>query len=140
MRNIAFLLAFFTFNSYGQVFHRFSTPLREHSIIATKDGYFPDHLSIFEGEKLRLFFTSTSENSSCLKIREKNLFLTAKSGIIAEGEIIFKNPGVFEYYCPAGNLKGTITVLRKAGSTRSYGRTIQSVGEKKLRQWRPRDE
>ena len=143
MKRLAILSAFITFNLYGQVFHRFNTPLREHSIIATKNGYFPDHISIFEGEKLRIFFTSTSEISSCLKVREKTLFLSAKKGTIAEGEIIFNSAGVFEYYCPAGNLKGTITVLRKTGSSSSFsgqGRTIQSVQEKKKRQWRPRDE
>ena len=113
MKSVVILSVIFTFNLYGQVFHRFSTPLREHSIIATNEGYFPDHISIFEGEKLRIFFTSTSEISSCLKVREKKLFLSAKKGALAEGEIIFNNPGVFEYYCPAKNLKGTITVLRK---------------------------
>jgi plastocyanin len=143
MKNLLVLSVIFSFNLYGQVFHRFNTPLREHSIIATKDGYFPDHISIFEGEKLRIFFTSTSEVSSCLKIREKKLFLSAKKGGLAEGEVTFNSAGVFEYYCPAENLKGTITVLRKTGSTSSFrgqGRTIQSVREKKQNQWRPREE
>ena len=142
MKNLVILLALFTFNLYGQVFHKFSRPLREHSVIATKDGYFPDHISIFEGEKLRLFFTATSELPSCLKIKEKKLFLSAKKGSIAEGEILFKNAGIFEFYCPAEKIKGTITVLRKApikGPFKS-GRTIQSVREKKKLQWRPRDE
>jgi len=142
MRNLVILSAIFTFNLYGQVFHKFSSPLREYSVIATADGYFPDHLSIFEGEKLRLFFTTTSDAPSCLKIREKKLFLSAKKGSIAEGEILFKNAGIFEFYCPAENIKGTITVLRKAGHKGPFksGRTIQSVREKKQRQWRPRDE
>ncbi|RLA63065.1 MAG: hypothetical protein DRQ88_07405 [Epsilonproteobacteria bacterium] len=141
MKQIVILSVIFTFNVYAQVFHRFQVPLREHSIIATKSGYFPDHISIFEGEKLKLFFTTTSNIPSCLKIREKKLFLSAKKGTIAEGEITFKHSGVFEYYCPAGKLKGTITVLRKANSSGPYqGRTIQSVREKKQRQWRPKDE
>jgi len=143
MKNVVILSVIFTINSYAQEFHKFQVPLREHSIIATDDGYFPDHISIFEGEKLRLFFTTTSKVPGCLKIREKKLFLSAKKGSLAEGEITFKHSGVFEYYCPAGNLKGTITVLRKSNSSGPFvsrGRTIQSVREKKKRQWRPKDE
>ena len=41
-------------------------PTREISIIVTKEGYYPKSLSVFEGEKVKFYVTSTLDEPHCM--------------------------------------------------------------------------
>ena len=44
----------------------FKHPTREVSVIVTEDGYYPNRIMAFEGEKIRFFVTATSKKNFCL--------------------------------------------------------------------------
>lgn len=110
------------------------TPTREISIIVTKEGYYPKNLTVFQGEKVKFYVTSTVEESSCLIVQGHKVFLAAAKGKVAEGEASFENPGTFAFYCPATKYDGTVTVIKK-----SEPRTRVIAGEKDPELWVPKD-
>jgi hypothetical protein len=118
---------------------KFDVPMREHSVIVTDEGYYPKHISLFVGEKIHFYLTSTLPNPSCLLMPDKNLFLSAVKGKVSEGEAFFNKAGTYKFYCPTGKIVGRITVLAKkvAEEERPKKRAPASVS-KKLRVWRPR--
>lgn len=119
----------------------YDIPLREQSIIVTEEGYYPKHISAFVGERMRFFVTSTTDKDECFILKNMDLFLGAKKGKISEGEVHFTKPGVIEYYCPTGQLKGKLTVLEKP--KKKSQRNIASERNSKstnVRFWMPRDE
>lgn len=122
---------------YGEKI-KYIIPVREHSIIVTDEGYYPKQISLFEGEKLTIFLTSTLKNPSCLMLPQKNIFLAARRGEITEGTIYFNKPGIYWFYCPTGKIKGKITVLEKLETKKIVERKIAS--ERRMGQWRPKDE
>lgn len=95
----------------------FKDPLREVSIIVTPEGYYPDKIAVFEGEKVRFFVTSTTEDPHCFVIDKHKVFLGAKKGKMSEGETIFHTPGKFKFYCPSYQSQGYLTVLSKGRKT-----------------------
>lgn len=94
------------------------TPRREVSIIVTKEGYYPKSLSIFEGEKVKFFLTSTVEAPSCLIVENHRVFMAANKGKLTEGEAVFDKPGEFAFYCPGSKNDGKIVVLKKTQAKR----------------------
>ncbi len=118
---------------YGEK-QNFEIPQRHHSIIASKEGFYPNKISMFEGEKLIIYLTTTSEGPSCFYLKEKNLFLTAHSGKISEGEAFFEKPGVYRFYCPSTKIDGKITVLKRPSLELK-----REVASKKIRYWYPKD-
>lgn len=88
-------------------------PTREISIIVTKEGYYPKSLSVFEGEKVKFFVTSTVEDPSCVIVESHKVFMAAAKGKITEGEAVFDKAGEFAFYCPSSKNDGKIVVLRK---------------------------
>ena len=112
------LLIFFTIslNIYSKEYGRssvFDIPQREISIIATEEGYYPEKLAIFQGEKVRFFVTSTTKRPSCFIMNSQEVFLTAEKGKISEGVGYFDRPGTYRYHCPTGKLQGKIIVMPK---------------------------
>lgn len=95
----------------------FKTPLREISIIVTPEGYYPDKVAVFEGEKVRFFVTSTTTDPHCFVIDKHKIFLGAEKGKMSEGEAIFQTPGKFKFYCPSYKSQGHLTVLSKGRKT-----------------------
>lgn len=112
-------------------------PLREHSIIVTKEGYFPDKISIFEGETLRFFVSTTEEQISCLMMPTHNLFLSATPGKITSGDVKFDEIGDYEFYCPDHKIKGKVTVLERQTFKQDKMRSPAAVAKKK--EWMPKD-
>lgn len=107
-------------------------PIRERAIIATKEGYYPQHINIFANEKLRLFLSTTSGKSTCLVLPDFNLFMSAGQGEIDEETILFKRSGTYEFYCPTNKIKGKITVQKRPPHLKdqsTVGRSIASEGE-----------
>ena len=92
-------------------FQKFKNPERDFAIVVTPEGYYPDRLILFEGEKVQFFVTSTSADAGCLIVENHSLFLPATKGRLSEGTVVFDQAGEFNYYCPSYNHKGKIVVL-----------------------------
>lgn len=93
-------------------------PLREVSVIVTKEGYYPKTLSVFEGEKIKFYVTSTVEEPNCLIVEAHKVFLAANKGKVTEGETVFEKAGEYAFYCPSSKNDGKIVVLKKAAPKR----------------------
>ncbi|MDA8793303.1 cupredoxin domain-containing protein [Bacteriovoracaceae bacterium] len=87
---------------------------RSVSIIVTKEGYYPDKMSFFEGEQVTFFVTSLGVDPHCMVVANHDLFLSANQGKISEGKVVFENPGVYKFYCPSDSINGSITILPRA--------------------------
>ncbi|MBT3979915.1 MAG: hypothetical protein HOE90_01100 [Bacteriovoracaceae bacterium] len=117
--------------SDGRADRYFPRGLREISVIVTDHGYYPDRISIFEGEEVRFFVTSTKKTASCFTLKEKNVFLSALSGSVNEALVSFDVLGEIEYFCPSEKFKGKITVLPRSKAPGAVaGRGIASVPSK----------
>ncbi len=121
---------------------KYSVPLREVSIIVTPEGYYPKTLSVFQGERVRFFITSVTENKSCFILPKKELFMAAERGILSEGEAHFEKPGRYQFHCPTGKIKGHLTVLRKRETEEEkLKRSMASEKErKKIWVWYPKND
>jgi len=114
---------------------KFIIPIREHAVIVGEQGYYPQNISLFAGEQIRFYLSTTMNRPSCLMIKEKNIFLSIEKGRITEASVQFDRPGTFKYYCPNGNISGTIHVLKRKG--RYLKRKLAS--QTKVKIWRPRE-
>ncbi len=112
-----------------------SLPNREISIIVTKEGYYPKSLSVFEGEKVKFYVTSTVEGPDCLIIESHKVFMAANKGKVSEAEAVFDKPGQFAFYCPSSKNDGKIVVLRKAAPKREVASERKTEGS----QWTPKE-
>lgn len=114
----------------------FKAPVREFSVIATDSGYFPDKLFAYVGEKARFFVTATADSPQCFLLKDHDVFLAAEKGKLEEGQVAFKYPGRFEFFCPSTKFRGHITVVEKPGAKKKLKRETASV---KKSHWSPRD-
>ncbi len=112
--SICLMVSYRAYSDESELFgaKKFS-PLREHSIVVTREGYFPQSISLFEGETLRVFLTSTDNKKGCLMLPSHDLFLAANKGRLTSGEVKFDEPGTYQFFCPNHNIKGSIVVLKK---------------------------
>ncbi|MBD66989.1 MAG: hypothetical protein CME62_17440 [Halobacteriovoraceae bacterium] len=117
---------------------KYDQPVREISIIATEDGFYPNKIVAFEGEKLHFFVTSTVEKGQCFILQNHEVFLAADKGKVNETEVIAENPGRFKFYCPANKSYGHLTVIEKNNNKEVFdkGRAPASTGPS---YWLPRD-
>ncbi|MFP5386292.1 MAG: cupredoxin domain-containing protein [Bacteriovoracia bacterium] len=106
-----FLLSFFILSSVFAADTK--TPVREVAVIVTKEGYYPKSLSVFEGEKIKFYVTSTVEAPDCLIVESHKVFMAATKGKITEAEAVFDKAGEFAFYCPSSKNDGKIVVLKK---------------------------
>ena len=118
---------------------KFDIPERNVSIIVTDEGYYPKSLSVFKGEKVKFFVTSTSKNPSCLLLPEKKVFLSAQKGKLSEGAAVFAEKGVHKFYCPTGKIFGEIVVLERPSVVKKR-RAARELASEKVKIWIPRDE
>ena len=119
----------------------FDKPQRELSVILTESGYYPDHLVAFEGERLKLFVTSTMSKPECLVVEDHKIFLEASKGKITSGESVFNKAGKYKFYCPSSKFHGFITVLEKRKEEKEPINIIPSreVASDKPAYWLPRN-
>ena len=101
---------------------QFDKPLREFSVILTAEGYYPNHLMVHTGERVRFFVTSTKSEDECFVLQDHKLFLAAKRGQVSEGEVVFKEAGKYKFYCPSGKFKGHVTVLDRQSAVQDQKR------------------
>lgn len=103
-------------------------PLREVSVIVTKEGYYPKSLSVFEGEKVKFYVTSTVEEPNCLIVESHKVFMAANKGKVTEAEAVFDKAGEFAFYCPSSKNDGKIVVLKKAVPKRDVASERKTEG------------
>lgn len=109
---IFFLLLFVS--TLAMAAEKTTVPTREVSVIVTKEGYYPKSLSVFEGEKIKFYVTSTVEEPNCLIVESHKVFMAANKGKVTEAEAVFDKAGEFAFYCPSSKNDGKIVVLKKA--------------------------
>lgn len=131
---ILFILALITTFAYGEEAKKV-TPVREVSVIVTKEGYYPKSLSVFEGEKIKFYLTSTIEEPSCLIVESHKVFMAGNKGKVTEGEAVFDKPGEFAFYCPSSKNDGKIVVLKKVQPKRN----IASESGNESMVWTPKE-
>lgn len=108
-----FLISFFIMSQLFAVETKVQ-PVRELAVIVTKEGYYPKSLSVFEGEKIKFYVTSTVEEPHCMIVESHKVFLAANKGKVTEAEVVFDKAGEFAFYCPSSKNDGKIVVLKKA--------------------------
>ena len=111
-----FLLPFLillSFTALAEEVKKVVQPTREVAIIVTKEGYYPKSISVFEGEKVKFFVTSTVEEPNCLIVESHKVFMAANKGKVTEAETVFANAGEFAFYCPSSKNDGKVVVLKK---------------------------
>lgn len=117
-----------------------TTPMREIAIIFSDEGYYPRSISVFEGEKVRFFVTSTTEKPHCFIVESHKLFLSATKGKISEGEVHFDRPGKFSFYCPSSKNDGRVVVLEKKDKAQRNVASENKAPEKRdPLKWVPKD-
>lgn len=90
-----------------------STGTREIAVIVTQEGYYPKSISVFEGEKVKFYVTSTVEEPDCMIVESYNVFMGANKGKVTEAEVVFDRPGEFSFYCPSTKKGGRVVVIKK---------------------------
>ena len=106
-------------------------PTREVSVIVTKEGYYPEKVTVFEGEKVKFFVTSTLEEPNCMVVESHEVFMAATKGKVTEAEAHFKHAGEFQFYCPSSKNNGKIIVLKKSEPKREIASVKAPSLEKK---------
>jgi plastocyanin len=122
---------------------KFDVPVREISLIATPEGYYPEAFSVFAGEKVRFYLTNTGNTPSCLMLPDKELFLSAQKGNVSEGTAFFPKTGVYKFYCPTGKIKGRITVIPRPKTEEELEAERKLASERmknRVRVWYPKEE
>ena len=97
-------------------------------MVLSPEGFVPDQLALFEGERLRLFLATTESREGCLIIPEFGVFLGVLPGSISSAEIVFERAGRFRYHCPGKgrsglSAEGFITVLKRGEKKGRGGRS-----------------
>lgn len=139
MRFILFLFLVYPMSSMGmEMFGEkvFEQPVREISVIITDDGFFPNKISAFEGERVKFFITSTAKDKQCFILQRHELFLGVAKGKVNEGEIVLNDAGRFRFFCPSHKKQGHLTVIGKKEEVETL-RAPASVAKPKF--WTPRD-
>ncbi len=109
-------------------------PVREVAIIVTREGYYPKSISVFEGESIKFFVTSTVEEPDCVIVESHKVFLAANKGKITEGQTLFDKAGEYAFYCPSSKNDGKIVVLKKPTPKREVA---SEKGESSV--WTPKE-
>jgi hypothetical protein len=110
-------------------------PTREISVIVTKEGYYPKSISVFEGERVKFYVTSTVEDPNCLIVESHKVFMAATKGKITEAEALFDKSGEFAFYCPSSKNDGKIVVLKKLVPKRE----VASEKKSEAMPWTPKE-
>lgn len=107
------ILSFLVLISFACAEASKENPLREVAVIVTQEGYYPKSISVFEGEKVKFYVTSTVEAPDCLIVESHKVFMAANKGKVTEAEAVFDKAGEFAFYCPSSKNDGKVVVLKK---------------------------
>jgi plastocyanin len=123
-----------------ETYHKEKTlevPYREQAIIIGKEGFYPNRLVVYKGEKVRFFVTSVGVDSACFNIPDKGAFATASKDKIAETEVFFDKVGVFQFNCPNNTFTGRVMVLEKASDREETKR--RGLASDLVKVWMPKE-
>jgi plastocyanin domain-containing protein len=112
-------------------------PYREVAVIISKEGFYPNRLVIFKGEKVRFFVTAVGVDSACFNIPDKNIYSTALPTKIAESETFFDKVGVYTFNCPNNTFSGRVMVLEKPSDREETMR--RGLASDTVKVWRPKE-
>jgi len=135
MKSIVFIFALFSFVAVAAEVKKVNVPTREVAIIVTKEGYYPKNISVFEGEKIKFFVTSTVEEPNCLIVESHKVFMAANKGKVTESEVVFDKAGEFAFYCPSSKNDGKVVVMKK----QVPGRDVASEKKNAPSVWTPKE-
>lgn len=112
-------------------------PYREVAIIAGKEGFYPNRITLYKGEKVRFFITSVGVESACFNIPDKNVFSSPVKDKIAEAEVYFDKVGIFQFNCPNNAFTGRVMVLEKGSDREETLR--RGLASDKVKIWMPKE-
>ena len=112
-------------------------PYREQAVIITKEGFYPNRLIVFKGEKVRFFVTAVGTDSACFNIPDKNIYTTANQAKIVEAETFFDKVGVFQFNCPNNTFSGRVMVLEKPSDREESQR--RGLASDTVKIWKPKE-
>jgi plastocyanin domain-containing protein len=112
-------------------------PYREQAIIVSKEGFYPNRLIVYKGEKVRFFVTAVGVDSACFNIPDKNIYSTATPAKITESETYFDKVGVYQFNCPNNTFTGRVMVLEKPSDREETAR--RGLASDTVKVWRPKD-
>ena len=128
--------AFALQESYNQE-KSLDVPYREQAVIISKEGFYPNRLVVFKGEKVRFFVTAVGVDSACFNITDKNVYSTARPDKIAEAETFFDKVGVYQFNCPNNSFQGRVMVLEKPSDREETMR--RGLASDTVKVWRPKE-
>lgn len=136
MKTLILVSMIFSASIFAQVYEKkvYKRPLREVSIIVTDDGFYPNKVVAFQGEKLHFFVTSTANAPQCFLLQNHEIFLSAEKGKVNEGDILVDKPGRYRFYCPSTKFEGHLTVIEKFKDEPK-----RDIASEKPKYWLPRD-
>jgi len=112
-------------------------PYREQAVIISKDGFYPNRLIVFKGEKVRFFVTAVGVDNACFNIPDKNIYTSAAPQKIVESEAFFDKVGVFQFNCPNNTFTGRVMVLEKASDKEESAR--RGLASDTVKIWKPKE-
>jgi plastocyanin len=112
-------------------------PYREQAIIVTKEGFYPNRLVAYKGEKVRFFVTAVGETTACFNIPAKNIYTSAHQGKIAEAETYFDKAGTYVFNCPNNSFTGRVMIIEKAADKEETMR--RGLASDVIKVWQPKD-
>lgn len=115
----------------------YKSPIREVSIIITDDGFYPNRIVAFEGDKIRFFVTSTTSEKECFVMKKHKIFLAAQKGKVNEGEVNLEQLGRFKFFCPSSKHFGYLNVLERPEKVQKSNKRV--IASEKPGYWTPRD-
>lgn len=118
MKLVVVFISLFLSQAFAQSEQKGLQPMREISIIVTKEGYYPKSISVFEGEKVKFYVTSTVEEPNCMIVESHKVFMAANKGKVTEADVVFDKAGEFAFYCPSSKNDGKVVVLKKVTAKR----------------------
>lgn len=116
---------------------KFDIPFREEAIIIGENGFYPNRISVFKGEKVRFFVTSTLKDKGCFNIPAKNIFSSPSKGKIIETEVFFEDSGTFVINCPNMQFSAHIVVQEKSAD--KFEAKRRGLASDVVKVWKPKD-
>ncbi len=116
---------------------KLDVPYREEGVIIGKEGFYPNRIVVYKGEKVRFFVTSVGVDTACFSIPAKNAYSTPGKDKIAETEVFFDKVGVFQFNCPNLAFSGRIMVLEKPSDMEETKR--RGLASDVVKVWRPKE-
>ncbi len=116
---------------------KLDVPYREQAIIIGKDGFFPNRLVVYKGEKVRFFITAVGVEAACFNIPDKQVFSSSPKEKITEKEVYFDKVGIYTFNCPNNPFNGRVMVLEKNSDKAETER--RGLASDVVKVWKPKE-